>query len=302
MPSKTRQRELPADLTIERRSLTPAELPQIRAADQTADPIGFKGHAAVFNKRTWIGPPTWGFAEQVAPGAFAKTIGEHDIRMLIDHDPSRLLARNTPGTLRLAEDKIGLDVDADMAPTSYARDAAILLDRGDLSGMSFGFQTVTDKWEEVEGAEGNKFELRTLLEVKLFDVSIVTFPAYPDTDAGLRDLGIALLTRDLDDGLREQLIGELRSGGPGLLATVRTAREQLGEQRARTVEAITEVVTEAATAGDAATAVPDQGRVEADESLLVTLQRHLAGEHRGAPRALCTACAYDLAAAVPAAA
>src|SRR5450631_521032 len=165
--------------------------------DASGATIGFAGHAAVFDQRTSIGNPlSWGFYEQIAPGAFTKTIQEADVRFLIDHDPSLLLARTKSGTLRLSEDKLGLAADADLAPTSYGRDLAVLLERGDVSQMSFGFQVVKDDWtvEQVETNDGNSVdvEVRTIREAKLFDVSVVTFPAYEGTDAQLRSMTAAV--------------------------------------------------------------------------------------------------------------
>lgn len=145
-------------------------------------PIPFRGIAAVFNKRTLIEWPSR-FLEQIAPGAFAKTIREADVRLLLNHDPNLVLARTRNGTLRLSESDRGLEVEADLAPTTYARDIAILLQRGDLSQMSFAFQVIRDEWDSESDPP-----VRTIREVKLFDVSIVTFPAYEQTEASLRAL------------------------------------------------------------------------------------------------------------------
>lgn len=168
--------------------------------DGTGATIGFAGHAAVFDQRTSIGNPlTWGFYEQVAPGAFTKTIREADVRFLIDHDPSLLLARTKSGTLRLSEDKVGLYADADLAPTTYGRDLAVLLERGDVSQMSFGFEVIKEDstYEKVERSNGDTVdvEVRTIREAKLWDVSVVTFPAYESTDAQLRSMVAAVARR-----------------------------------------------------------------------------------------------------------
>jgi len=146
------------------------------------DTISFRGHAAVFNTRAWIGSKRYGFGEVLMPGAFAKTIAEADVRMLHNHDPNMVLARTTNGTLQLSEDGVGLAVNADMNPTSYARDLALLLERRDVTQMSFGFEMIDYSWrQEDDGSE-------TLVhrEVALFDVSTVTYPAYVETDASLR--------------------------------------------------------------------------------------------------------------------
>lgn len=148
----------------------------------------FTGHAAVYKQRTAIGDPMrGGFYEQVAPGAFDRSLAEdQDVRFLVDHDPSRVLARTSSGTLSLSSDKKGLLVDADLADTSTGRDLRVLLERGDVSSMSFGFVVNRDEW----AMQKDGTELRTIHDVDLFDVSAVTFPAYPQTDAAIRMAGV----------------------------------------------------------------------------------------------------------------
>ena len=166
----------------------------VRAAgDDESLPV-FTGHAAVFNVRTAIGNPLrWGFYEEIAPGTFTKTLQEGDARFLVDHDTSLLMARVSADDLRLAEDKVGLAVDADLdTELSYVRDFVRNLEKRRITGMSFGFRVVKDDWttETVETSDGNEaeVEIRTIREVELFEVSAVTFPAYEETDAALRAL------------------------------------------------------------------------------------------------------------------
>lgn len=138
------------------------------------------GHAAVFNS---MSVDLGGFREIVAPGAFAQSIVEDDVRALFNHAPDHILGRNRAGTLRLSEDARGLAFEIDLPNTQLARDLAESIGRGDISGNSFGFQTLEDRWERGEGGE-----IRTLVRVRLFDVSPVTFPAYPQTDVAMRSL------------------------------------------------------------------------------------------------------------------
>jgi hypothetical protein len=141
------------------------------------------GHAAIFNERTAIGNVSRnGFYEQVAPGAFKKTLQSPDVILNIDHDPGRILARTSNNTLRLSTDKIGLAVDSDMADVSYAKDLAILLKRQDVKGMSFAFQVDEDDWT----TDADGIDLRTLKQVTLFDVCFTAAPAYGQTDAQMR--------------------------------------------------------------------------------------------------------------------
>lgn len=139
------------------------------------------GHAAVFNTLTDIGGY---FREKVAPGAFRDAIARDDVRALFNHNPDYVLGRNKAGTLRMSEDDVGLAVEIDPPDTQLARDLLVSMERGDISQMSFGFMVRKQMWEE----DANGVVTRTLQEVELFDVSPVTYPAYPTTDVGVRSL------------------------------------------------------------------------------------------------------------------
>ncbi len=136
------------------------------------------GHAAVFNV---VGDGGW-FREKIAPGAFSKSIGQDDIRALFNHDPNFVLGRNKAGTLSLSEDDKGLLVDIDPPDTQFARDLRLQIERGDITQMSFGFEIIKESREV--GAKGEP-SLFTLEEVKLWDVSPVTFPFYKETDVSV---------------------------------------------------------------------------------------------------------------------
>ena len=141
------------------------------------------GYAAKFspNRSQDLG----GFIEQIDPQAFTRTLAENaDVRALIDHNPSLILGRTVSGTLRLATDSTGLLVEITPPDTTYAKDLMVSLERGDVTQMSFAFVTKQDAWAK-EGATN----IRTLLDVDLHDVSAVTYPAYLDTEVGLRSLG-----------------------------------------------------------------------------------------------------------------
>lgn len=192
----------------ERRGLTlSAAGCEVRADSDGAQ--RFIGHAAVFNSRTAIGNPlTWGFYEEIAPGAFTKTIAEGDARMLLDHDSYYVVSRVSADTLVLAQDAVGLAVDSALdTRLSYVGDLIVNLEVKNITGMSFGFYVVKDRWETetVETSDGQsaEVEVRTILEVKLIEVSAVTFPAYEETDAGLRhSLVPALRHRGDPDAVR----------------------------------------------------------------------------------------------------
>jgi HK97 family phage prohead protease len=138
------------------------------------------GHASVFNREANIGG--W-FIESVAPGAFRRAIAEDDVRALFNHDPNFVLGRNRAGTLRLSEDDIGLAIEITPPDTQAARDLMTVIERGDVSQMSIGFRALKQEWDE----SGDVLK-RKLTEVELFDVSPVTFPAFPQTDVSVREL------------------------------------------------------------------------------------------------------------------
>lgn len=161
-------------MTLEKRTL--AKPLEIRAVDKKKK-IG--GYAAVFNSEADIGDY---FREIIAPGAFSKTL-KGDVRALVDHDSGRVIGRTTAKTLRLMEDNIGLAVEIDLPDTSDGRDLATLIERGDISGMSFGFIVTKQTWDET-----GEVPIRTIEEVELHEVSVVAFPAYDDTTIAMRSL------------------------------------------------------------------------------------------------------------------
>jgi HK97 family phage prohead protease len=135
------------------------------------------GYAAKFNTRS---QDLGGFVEEVRPGAFNKALKEADVRALLNHDPNLVLGRNKSGTLRLGTDKTGLHYEVDLPDTTYARDLAVSMERGDITQSSFQFRTMKDDWALEDGQA-----VRSLLEVWLFDVSPATIPAYDDATSTL---------------------------------------------------------------------------------------------------------------------
>jgi len=162
----------------------------------------FEGHAAVFDSLSEnLGGMLGGFREVLKRGAFKDPIEHDDVRMLFNHNPDKVLARNTSGTLKLSEDPKGLRTIADISgEVSYARDLRELLKRRDVSQMSFGFRMGDGAEQEFhEDKDGNV--TRTIHKIgELFDVSPVTFPAYTATDAKARSVcGVEIFDgEDLD--------------------------------------------------------------------------------------------------------
>ena len=152
--------------------------------NEEADIIRFAGHAAVFDQPTIIGSTRFGFIEAIAPDAFRDVLAD-DVRLLINHD-GLPLARTINGTLILSQDSIGLHNEAIFAPTDEARNLAILLERGDVNQQSFAFTIEDESWSTREH-EGVDMDFRTINKVgRLYDTSIVTYPAYEGATGGLR--------------------------------------------------------------------------------------------------------------------
>jgi HK97 family phage prohead protease len=139
------------------------------------------GHAAVFNEPADIGG--W-FMEQIEPGAFKESIKKDDVRALFNHDPNYVIGRNKAGTLKMKEDERGLAVEINPPDTQFARDLAVLMERGDITQMSFAFSVLEEEWSY--GKKKDDPDVRTIKKVRLFDVSPVTYPAYEGTDIAIR--------------------------------------------------------------------------------------------------------------------
>jgi uncharacterized protein len=143
------------------------------------EPAKIVGHAAVFNT---ISENLGWFREIIRPGAFDGVL-ENDVRALFNHDSNKVLGRTKSGTLTLEVDEKGLRYVINPPDTTIAKDLMKSIERGDINQSSFGFIVEKDEWEEQENGE----DLRIIHKVKrLFDVSPVTFPAYPDTDVAKR--------------------------------------------------------------------------------------------------------------------
>jgi HK97 family phage prohead protease len=135
-----------------------------------------RGYGIVFNA---LSQDLGGFREIIAPEAVDRTLSEGlDVRALVDHDSGKVIGRTRSGTLRLRKDSRGLHIEVEPdEEISYARDIMRAVARGDVSGMSFGFRALDDDWNYDE-----KTPVRTVTDMMVSEVSIVTFPAYRQTD------------------------------------------------------------------------------------------------------------------------
>lgn len=165
-------------LSVERVKIRLEELRVATSGDpEKKDELVITGYAALFDSRS---EDLGGFVEEIDRGAFAEALNREDldVRFLINHDSNLVLARSKSGTLELTEDERGLRIYARVAPYSYAEDLRIAIERGDVDQMSFAFTTEEDSWSKTEDGAN----LRRVQRVKdLFDVSVVTYPAYPET-------------------------------------------------------------------------------------------------------------------------
>lgn len=169
---------------------------------ESGDGMTFEGYAAVFNSDSSPLP----FTERIAPGAFKRSLqSRNDIKLLWNHDTSVVLGSTRAGTMRLVEDSHGLKVIASLPDTTAGRDAAVLLKRGDVSAMSFGFTVPQggDSWDK----SGN---VRTLNRVSLHEVSMVAFPAYSATTGttSIRSAEGSIDTDALAEALLKLELGE----------------------------------------------------------------------------------------------
>lgn len=172
-------------IEIERRMIVAREL----RASAAGEAPRISGYAALFNT---LSQDLGGFRERIAPGAFTKSLAEDDVRALRNHNPDYVLGRNRANTLSLAEDEAGLRFEVTPPDAQWANDLLVSIRRGDVDQMSFGFEirsTDGHSWEQVD----NQI-IRTLLDVKLWEISPVTFPAYPQTSAQVRSMVTQLQT------------------------------------------------------------------------------------------------------------
>lgn len=190
---------------------------EVRAAEN--QPARLVGYAAVFNSLSQV---IWNFRERIAPGAFAESIAIDDVRALWNHDSAYVLGRTTAGTLTLEEDEHGLRVEITPPNTPLAQSFIESVKRGDVNQMSFGFSVIEDAWT----IDDQEQDIRTLLKVKLYEVSPVTFPAYTETEIAARS---AELLGDKPERPAQDAVPEDESDGQAPAEIEREAELQAQE-------------------------------------------------------------------------
>lgn len=208
-------RSLPGNAQEMRNVLADTSIDEIRAhtlteiRTETGDDgiVRAGGLAVVFDSPS---VDMWGWFEVVKRGAFRKLLGtKPDVRLLVNHD-GLPLARTINATLTLREVPAGLEWEAEFAKTQHAADVAVLLERGDLSQMSFRFRIAKGGAVWFEDVDDDHRDRREIVEVgELPEISIVTFPAYPATTAGLRnnDSARRAAPEQLEDPARREPVG-----------------------------------------------------------------------------------------------
>nr|DAL81617.1 MAG TPA: prohead serine protease [Caudoviricetes sp.] len=167
------------------------------------------GYAAKFE--SWSDPIMGWFREKIARGAF-DGCDLSDVIMCFNHNTDSILARTTSGTLRLEVDDVGLRFAFEAPNTTSGSDMLELVRRGDVSKCSFCFGVELDEWQYADEQNGLAMDERTILKFsRVVDVSLVVFPAYPETEASVRHLEErkAEYLRSLQDGaLVEEISAE----------------------------------------------------------------------------------------------
>ncbi|CDG18783.1 HK97 family phage prohead protease [Xenorhabdus doucetiae] len=166
---------------------------EIRTASLSASDKKLVGYAIRWNSRSHL---LWDeFVEQFAPNAFrASLTSGADVRALYEHDHMNLLGRTTSGTLQLSEDATGLRFELTPPNTQLGRDVLTLVERGDISGMSFGFRALKDQWDI-----GQEPYVRTVVEAELREITITSLPAYPESGVEIAKRSLNGVTPRVDD-------------------------------------------------------------------------------------------------------
>jgi HK97 family phage prohead protease len=183
----------------------------LERADGDTDGLTLTGHGAVFNEWTTIDSWEGRFREQIAPGAFKKTLQENGprVRLQFDHGQHPLIGSLPIGSIRkLKEDARGLFVEARLADNWLVQPVREAIENESIDGMSFRFSVVAEKW----AAEDTDLPERTITEVRLMEVGPVVWPAYDGTDVGVRSLELARSLMAADDDTRREIATILLRG------------------------------------------------------------------------------------------
>jgi HK97 family phage prohead protease len=176
---------------------------EIRAAAGAGETRTAAGYAVLYDQEAnvfdiWI--------ETIAPGAFDKSLQERDVLAVHSHDTGRVVGRKNAGTLTLRSDSKGIAFENPLPDTSDGRDLAVQIDRGDISGMSFGFRATKQEWDDASDPPR-----RRILEGELYEITYTPMPVWKQTEVGLRSL----------EGARQERRSHNRVGAVGRIASKR---------------------------------------------------------------------------------
>ncbi|WP_079673230.1 HK97 family phage prohead protease, partial [Mycobacteroides abscessus] len=197
-----------------------------RGANENGDGLTFEGYGAVFNSPTRIDSWEGTFDEQIAPGAFRKSLRERTPKFQFDHGHHPLIGSIPIGAISdIHEDDRGLYVQARLGQHILIDLIREAIASGAIDGMSFRFSVVRDEWHDRDGKLVKPEEvdqilyrdpdnrgplLRTLKEVKIAEVGPVVWPAYADTTAAVRSADVVEIDRTrLQEPEQRRLLAEL---------------------------------------------------------------------------------------------
>jgi HK97 family phage prohead protease len=185
---------------------------ELTRADDDSDGLTLEGYGAVFDEVTRIDSWEGRFDEQIKRGAFTKTLKERTPVIQFDHGRHPSIGSiPIAAPERIAEDAHGLFVKARLHDNELVKPVRDAIESGAITGMSFRFQVIKEQLDE-----SGDFPLRTITEVKLFEVGPVVFPAYDGTSVGVRHLEAAIAS---DPSLRAELARLLGTPNPGAAGT-----------------------------------------------------------------------------------
>lgn len=246
--------------TIEYRELVDDEEFETRAAVTDDGGKSLDGYAIRFN--VWS-LDLGGWKERIAPVAVDKTLKRNgtrnDIYALANHDSGKVLGNTRSGTLVLTPDDRGVHDKIALPDTSYANDLHVVVDRKDVRGQSFGMSVVNDEWN-------TDFTERQVNELRLHEVSVVTFPAYPQTSISARSLAMFAAKTGTERDDLANAFEALRSGA-----------DLSDEHRDLLVEAVNRSRTDVDEAGAVIEQLNDEARAESEAADLA--QRAALADH-----------------------
>jgi uncharacterized protein len=177
--------------------------------ESVSDGRTLEGYAAVFNERTEIDSWEGSFNEEIAPGAFKRTINARMPVLQFDHGHDLRTGSVPIGSIQeIREDAKGLWVSARLFDNPVVEPIRQAIEGGAIDGMSFRFRVVREDWANTSGERSADPDLRIIREVELFELGPVVFPAYEATSVGVRSM-LARLNEDEQDALVRRLVADI---------------------------------------------------------------------------------------------